>query len=534
MHPRHFLRTVTATWRRHGAGAALRWGLEQMVNRWLFFEWLHVIELQRPRGDGSARALSSRGVALATAPVSTRLADEASLLALQRQGDWDMDDTKLELLRSGDTCVLSLVDGSIAGYTWVHTQGRPVIRPGLQLRLPDGVLYNFAGFTHPRFRGVGLQSRRHEAVLGQACWADRSTMLGYVKATNFDSRRGQARSGYRKVGSLVLLGTRRHFLAWLSPALRRRGLERIALGPGRGARRALGWVKRRASALGIALASHTLGPWWHRRLMQRADRSDHHSYTCFFRAPSQLAALTGPVLQHLGLQALPAERRSRPLRVLLFACSNGAEAYTWSAWLAAQRPDLQVQIEASDLHPALVDRARAGRYTWEELTQQHHVPAWFLTQVFDREGDEFVVNERTRSRVRFSCADLVHDDLRQRFGVADIVLAQNVLFHLPPALARRAFDNLVRTLAPTSALFIEGMDPALRVSFTQAHDLQPLAWRAREIYEESRQHIPARWWSVYYGAEPWSDLRREPLRRYGSIFLRRSQEAIVSVQAHAA
>ena len=114
------------------------------------------------------------------------------------------------------------------------------------------------------------------------------------------------------------------------------------------------------------------------------------------------------------------------------------------------------------------------------------------------------------------------------------MLAQNVLFHLPPPMARRAFANVVATLAPGGALFVEGMDLDLRVALTSAHDLQPLGWRTREIYEESRRHIPARWWRVYYGAGPSLALRREPQRRYGSVFFKAPGRARSVPQALAA
>ena len=537
MHPMADLKAAARAWRLHGWWAACQVALESLVNRLVFFERLHIIELQRGAGavDPSGPALST------TSPTfSTRVADEAALEALRHQGGWGVDSTKFALLRSGDTCLLSLVDGHPAGYTWVHAQGRPEILPGLRLQLPKGVLYNFAGFTHPDFRGAGLQARRHEAVLAQRCWADYSSLMGYVKATNFASRKGQARSGYRQIGLLLLVGARGRLLAWRSPALRKRGVQLA----GAGSLQPLARLKAMAQRTWVALVSHTAGPWLHRRGLGQARRSDHHAYTCFHRAPLQLAALGGPVLAHLGLQQaqlpnaglqqaqLPStglqqalvqpavERRGRRVRVLLYACSNGAEAYTLSAWLAMERPDLEVIIEASDLHPDMVERARAGRYTWDEVTQHHEVPERFIAQTFDRDGELFVVNERTRSRVRFSCADIVRDDLRARFGEADIVLAQNVLFHLPPPMARRAFANVMATLAPGGALFVEGMDLDLRVALTSAHDLQPLGWRTREIYEESRRHIPARWWRVYYGAEPWLALRRESQRRYGSVFFK--------------
>jgi chemotaxis methyl-accepting protein methylase len=565
VHPGAYLRSVARTWRRHGTWAACQWGLEALINGIVHFERLYIIELQRNAAitsgsrDPTIKASGSEAGSLpadaANAAFSTRRADDATLEGLQKEGGWGIDETKRALLREGNTCLLSLVDGRIAGYTWVHTQGRPELMPGLRLQLPQGALYNFAGFTHPDFRGAGLQSRRHEAVLAQTDWAHFPSMIGYVKATNFASRRGQTRSGYRNIGMVLQLGWRGRLWTWLSPELRQRGFRHLVEASGasrrgvhRPARPRL-WQRpvlsklllravRSLDSAWVGALSHTLGPWLHRRLLHQARRSDHHTYTCFYRSPMQLAALTGPVLAHLGMdRSVPAHRRehhARPLRVLLYACSNGAEAYTLSAWLAQERPDLDVVIEASDLHPEVVEHARRGRYTWDEVSQHHPVPDRFVSQVFDRDGDRFVVNSRTRSRVRFSCADIISDDLRGRFGEAEVVLAQNVLFHLPPAQARRAFGNIAATVAPGGALFVEGMDQDLRIALTLAHGLTPLEWRIRDIYEESRRHIPARWWQFYYGAEPWGAWRGEPQRRYGSIFLKEPGRPPHQAQALAA
>ena len=215
-----------ATWRRHGLWAACQVGFEQLLNGLMFFERLHIIEMQRPSAPGPAETVAGPPSARPAAP-NTLVADEPTLRRLQQEGGWGIDDTKLALLRAGDTCLLSLVDGRGAGYTWVHTRGCPEILPGLRLQLPEGTLYNFAGFTHPDFRGAGLQSYRHRAVWDQPAWAHLGRMLGYVKATNFASRQGQGRSGYRKLGSLVLMGSSERLVAWASPALRRAGVRRL-------------------------------------------------------------------------------------------------------------------------------------------------------------------------------------------------------------------------------------------------------------------------------------------------------------------
>jgi GNAT superfamily N-acetyltransferase len=152
------------------------------------------------------------------------LAGEAALLALQAQEDWGIDAVKLAALRAGDQCLLSLVDDRPAGYTWVHSRGLPEILPGLWLRLPQGWLYNFAAYTHPAFRGSGLQSWRHAAVLQHPAWQGCAGLVGWVRATNHASRRGQRKSGYVPAGWIVRVGLGPWQVTLSSSSLARRGL----------------------------------------------------------------------------------------------------------------------------------------------------------------------------------------------------------------------------------------------------------------------------------------------------------------------
>lgn len=250
----------------------------------------------------------------------------------------------------------------------------------------------------------------------------------------------------------------------------------------------------------------------HRALLRRADRSNSHTYTCFYRSPLQLEALTGPVLAHL-------ERGEvRSPTITVFAGSNGAEAYTLAAELLARRPGLQFTVRASDLHPEMVAHASAATYTLEEITQGLKVPQWFLDRTFDRDGERYVVKAPIRARVSFEQADLLDPGLDQRFSPADIVFAQNVLFHMPPDLARRAFANIVKCLKPGGVLFLDGMELTMRVELTRRAGLVPLDFKVREIYRYSRAHIPPKWWEYYYGNEPYFPLATDRLARYGTIF----------------
>jgi len=257
----------------------------------------------------------------------------------------------------------------------------------------------------------------------------------------------------------------------------------------------------------------------HAALLATCDRTQSHTYTCFVRTPSQLEALAGPVLEFLGGSKL-----GRPLEILVLACSNGAEAYTLASFLSRRLPGLDFRITAADLHQEMVDCAQAASYSEAEALHGEFVDPEFVAYTFDKVGDRYIVKSQIRERVSFAQANLLDSALSSKFAPADIVTTQNVLYHLQPHDARRAFENAVKLLKPKAAFLLDGMDQALRVELTLAHGLEPLEFKSRKIYEESRVHTPLDWWHYYYGCEPYSPLRRDRARRYGTVFLKGSQK----------
>lgn len=255
----------------------------------------------------------------------------------------------------------------------------------------------------------------------------------------------------------------------------------------------------------------------HAWLLATCDRTQSHTYTCFYRTPSQLEALAGPVLESLG-----GAPKDRPLEIVVLACSNGAEAYTIASFLRKRLPSLDFRITAADLHQEMVEYGRAASYLPEEALQSEFIDDEFVSRTFDKVGERYVVKPDIRARVTFKQANLLDEGLAAQFPPADVVTAQNVLFHLKPRDAKKAFENLIKILKPRAALLIDGMDQPLRVALTQAHRLEPLPYKARQIYNESRIHTPIDWWRYYWGSEPYSPLRRDRKRRYGTIFLKNS------------
>ncbi|MGH7467775.1 MAG: CheR family methyltransferase [Longimicrobiales bacterium] len=258
--------------------------------------------------------------------------------------------------------------------------------------------------------------------------------------------------------------------------------------------------------------------WWRAfryRLVVATARRASTDCTNFLRVRTQFEVLVDAVLTHLAPAGL-----TRDLEIVVLGCSTGAEPYSIASVLTRYRPDLRFHVRAADIDAALIARARRARYQSHEVLDCWAVDDDFVMHTFQREADAFVVKPEIARHVSFEVADLLDPGLVQRFGRADVVFAQNVLFHFPRRQARFAFQQLCALLRGPGALFIAGMDLDLRVRLTRKHGLLPLEHRVREIHEDARV-LRGRFWPWYYwGLEEYQPNRRDHVHRYATIFLK--------------
>jgi len=191
----------------------------RIVNKFCYFDSLHIIVLNREDLKPFDADKNQR--------LSTRIATREDLKIMQEQGSWHINRMKMKYFNQGDTCLLSYVDNNLAGYTWAHSNGCPELVAGLRVSVPDEYLYNFAGFTLPEYRGHGLQSFRHRELLNRHRWRNKKGLLGFVIHTNHSSRRGQSKSGYKRIGSIYLIGGKSRFYAHIGKSLRNMGIKRL-------------------------------------------------------------------------------------------------------------------------------------------------------------------------------------------------------------------------------------------------------------------------------------------------------------------
>jgi chemotaxis methyl-accepting protein methylase len=258
----------------------------------------------------------------------------------------------------------------------------------------------------------------------------------------------------------------------------------------------------------------------YRKNLAEKKRSDSHTYTSFYRVPSQLEALTARVIPWLTGGDQPPE-----LTINVFACSTGAEAYTIASEIMRVHPHLPFKVYASDLHDETVAQGMAATYSPDEVFHNPDIPDAFVTRTFDLVDGRFIVKPQIRARIEFSRADLLDPALAEQFVPADIVLAQNVFCHLYPQDATRAFTNVLKTAKSRAAFLIDGMQLELKEQLTIKAQLEPLDFKCREIYSYARKHGSKKWWTKYHGTEPYLPWRPNHLRRYGTVFLRGASQS---------
>jgi chemotaxis protein methyltransferase CheR len=178
--------------------------------------------------------------------------------------------------------------------------------------------------------------------------------------------------------------------------------------------------------------------------------------TYFFRDRNQLHAF-----RELALPTrMRAQAKTRQLRVLSAGCASGEEAYSL-AILGREVVDRSwdMSIVGVDLNPAMLDKARQGRYSRWSLRE---TPGDVRDRWFRPDGREFVLDESLRASVRFELCNLVDSERTLwRPDSYDIVFFRNVLMYFTADQTQAVIDSVSRSLKPGGYLFL-GHAEALR------------------------------------------------------------------------
>ena len=170
--------------------------------------------------------------------------------------------------------------------------------------------------------------------------------------------------------------------------------------------------------------------------------------TSFFRDPEGFEALKSLVFPKLTEERSPHE----PVRVWSLGCSTGEESYSiaiaYAEYCEESGRRVPLQIFATDVNGAGIDKARAGEYSKsiaEDVSPER------LRRFFAETDGTY----RVAKSIRELCVFARHNALSDPpFSRMDLIASRNLLIYLEPALQQRLIPLLHYALSPAGFLWL--------------------------------------------------------------------------------
>jgi two-component system CheB/CheR fusion protein len=170
--------------------------------------------------------------------------------------------------------------------------------------------------------------------------------------------------------------------------------------------------------------------------------------THFFREPESFVALKEVVFPRIVADRGP----DQPLRVWVPGCSTGEEAYSLAIalleFLGTSATTLPIQIFATDISDAAIERARSGAYP---TAIESNVSPERLRRFFSAQDGGYRVIQPVRDMCVFARQDLTRDP---PFSRLDLIVCRNVLIYLGPSLQKRLMGVFHYALKPNGFLML--------------------------------------------------------------------------------
>jgi len=150
------------------------------------------------------------------------------------------------------------------------------------------------------------------------------------------------------------------------------------------------------------------------------------------------------------LAARAAERR---IRIWCAAAATGQEPYSLAMCLKEMKEKVagwRIDIVATDLSTAVLEKAKAGLYTQFEV--QRGMPIQMLVKYFAQVGEMWQIAADIRAMVQFRPLNLICDF--SHLGPFDLVFCRNVLIYFDQDTKVDVFSRIARLTAPDGYLVL--------------------------------------------------------------------------------
>jgi two-component system CheB/CheR fusion protein len=172
--------------------------------------------------------------------------------------------------------------------------------------------------------------------------------------------------------------------------------------------------------------------------------------TEFFRDPETFRALQEQIFPRIIEER---KRHDRQIRIWVPGCSTGEEVYSLAIslleFLGDKEADLTVQIFATDINEAGLQKARAGIYPANAM--QRVSPERLRRFFVSADGGSYQIQKRVRELCIFARHNLATDP---PFSRLDLISCRNLLIYLGPALQERVMAVFHYALKPHGILML--------------------------------------------------------------------------------
>ncbi|HKJ87882.1 MAG TPA: protein-glutamate O-methyltransferase CheR [Gammaproteobacteria bacterium] len=183
--------------------------------------------------------------------------------------------------------------------------------------------------------------------------------------------------------------------------------------------------------------------------------------TYFYREDYQFRCLVESVLP----EVMDRKRPGEPVRIWSIPCSTGEEPYSIAIQLLEAWPrvdTVEVEIHASDIDVAAVERAREGLYGAYAV---RNLEARVLARYFNRtHAGKYRIHQALRGSIDFRAGNLVDPSLPNGLPSFDVIFCRNMLIYFDDRSRRLAAQNLYDVLAPGGFVFLGHAESMSRIT----------------------------------------------------------------------
>lgn len=171
--------------------------------------------------------------------------------------------------------------------------------------------------------------------------------------------------------------------------------------------------------------------------------------TSFYRDAHPFEALRSTIIPEM----MRLQSAKRSLNIWSAACSTGQEAYSIAMLLCEHFAELtswKVQIVGTDLSDAVLEKARAARFSQIEMNRG--LPAALLAKYFRRDGMQWELASHVRGMASFCKLNLI--ERWPTLPIMDVVFLRNVLIYFSPETKKAILEKVRQVMAPHAVLFL--------------------------------------------------------------------------------